>query len=87
MRVREMENLNRPVTEPQRQEYFISILNDAVHTRTVESGKKPTYHIITFGCQMNARDSENIVVILNYICYEEKDSYDSYILLFNKFTL
>jgi len=87
MRVREMENLNIPVTEPQRQEYFISILNDAVHTRTVESGKKPTYHIITFGCQMNARDSEKLGGILTYIGYEETDSEDADIVLFNTCTV
>ena len=34
-----------------------------------------TYHITTFGCQMNARDSEKLSGILTDMGYEEKESY------------
>lgn len=82
-----MQNLNIPTAEPARQEYFISILNDYVHQRTVESGRKPTYHIITFGCQMNARDSEKLGGILTDIGYEEIESEDADVVLFNTCTV
>lgn len=88
MKVREAMNiLNIPTIEPQRQEYFISILGDEVHTRTVETGYRPTYHIITFGCQMNARDSEKLGGILTDIGYEETDREDADIVLFNTCTV
>lgn len=82
-----MLNLNIPTQEPARQEYFISILNDYVHQRTIESGKKPTYHIITFGCQMNARDSEKLGGILTDIGFEETESEDADLVLFNTCTV
>ncbi len=82
-----MLNLNIPTEEPARQEYFISILNDYVHQRTVESGKKPTYHIITFGCQMNARDSEKLGGILTDIGFEEIEGEDADVVLFNTCTV
>ena len=44
-----------PETEPLRQEYFISCLNDIIQEKTLEAGRRPTYKIVTFGCQMNAR--------------------------------
>ena len=50
-------------------------------------GKKPTYHIQTFGCQMNARDSEKLSGILTDIGYEETDSEEADIVLFNTCTV
>jgi len=37
------------------------------------SGKRKTYHILTYGCQMNEHDSEKISGMLESIGYEETD--------------
>ncbi|HKL79360.1 MAG TPA: tRNA (N6-isopentenyl adenosine(37)-C2)-methylthiotransferase MiaB [Mobilitalea sp.] len=51
------------------------------------TGKRKTYHIETFGCQMNARDSEKIAGILKQIGYEEKDTEDADFVLYNTCTV
>lgn len=51
------------------------------------TGKKKTYHIETFGCQMNSRDSEKISGILKQIGYEETDTEDADFVLFNTCTV
>ena len=77
-----------PETEPQRQEYFISCLSDVIQEITLEAGKRPAYKIVTFGCQMNARDSEKLAGILSDIGYIEGESEESSdIVLFNTCTV
>lgn len=53
-----------PETEPERQYYFIGEAARYADERCAATGRGPTYHVITFGCQMNARDSEKIRGIL-----------------------
>jgi len=53
-----------PINEPERQYYFIEQLKDYVISIEQEYKRKPTACITTFGCQMNARDSEKLVGIL-----------------------
>jgi len=38
-----------------------------------ETGIIPTYHVTTFGCQMNARDSEKLAGILEEVGYEYEE--------------
>ncbi len=52
-----------------------------------KTGKKKTYHIETFGCQMNSRDSEKICGILKQIGYEETDTEDADFVLYNTCTV
>lgn len=52
-----------------------------------ETGKKKTYHIETFGCQMNSRDSEKISGILRQIGYVETDEEDADFVLYNTCTV
>lgn len=51
-----------PETEPQRQYYFMALLKQQlVPERAKQNGKEYlTACITTFGCQMNARDSEKL---------------------------
>ena len=44
----------------------------AVYVKKLEEelGRKPTCCVTTFGCQMNARDSEKLVGILEKVGYE-----------------
>lgn len=52
-----------------------------------KTGKKKTYHIETFGCQMNSRDSEKISGILKQIGYEEIDTENADFVLYNTCTV
>lgn len=55
---------NAPEEEITRQEYFIEKLKEYVATKEKVLNRKLKYIINTFGCQMNARDSEKISGIL-----------------------
>ena len=52
-----------------------------------ELGRKPTFHVQTFGCQMNARDSEKLVGILEGIGYEEIDDEHADFVIYNTCTV
>lgn len=85
--MRIMENLI-PESEPLRQEYFMSEVNDIIHTRAMDRGRYPTYKVVTFGCQMNARDSEKLSGILSDIGFIESESEESAdLVLFNTCTV
>ena len=47
-----------PEDEPQRQYYFIKLLRRWMEQKVKEEGRELTCCVNTFGCQMNARDSE-----------------------------
>ena len=65
-----------PVTEPERQYYYIEKAKEYVKNLEAQIGHQPTFCVVTFGCQMNARDSEKLVGILRKIGYaEEEKSY------------
>lgn len=51
------------------------------------TGIRKTYHIETFGCQMNSRDSEKISGILKQIGYEETETEDADFVLYNTCTV
>ena len=63
-----------PEKEPLRQYYFIA--KDRYYLRQLEekAGRKMTFIVRTFGCQMNARDAEKLTGILRAIGYKEQDS-------------
>ena len=50
-------------------------------------GRKPKACVVTFGCQMNARDSEKLVAILKLVGYEESESEDSDFVIYNTCTV
>ena len=61
-----------PVTEPERQYYYIEKAKVYVKKLSEELGRPLTFCVTTFGCQMNARDSEKLVGILERIGYVEE---------------
>ncbi len=73
------ENMNSgiPTTEPERQYYFIEKIKELI------KGKNLTYHIQTFGCQMNARDSEKLAGILEEAGFVEKDNEEADFVIYN----
>ena len=61
-----------PVTEPERQYYYIAKARKYVSEKAQEIGRDMTFCVTTFGCQMNARDSEKLVGVLELIGYKEE---------------
>ena len=49
-----------PSAEPDRQLYFIKVLKERMAKYMTDTGRTLTYNVVTFGCQMNARDSEKL---------------------------
>ena len=65
-----------PASEPERQYYFIKKASEYVKKVSNEAGRPLTFCVTTFGCQMNARDSEKLVGILEQIGYQEEADED-----------
>ena len=61
-----------PSTEPQRQYYFIDKAKKYLEKMNEAAGRPLTFCVTTFGCQMNARDSEKLAGILEQIGYVEE---------------
>ena len=59
-----------PADETQRQFYYMAKAKGYVERLKNELGRTPTCCVTTFGCQMNARDSEKLVGILEVVGYE-----------------
>lgn len=76
-----------PTTEPERQYYFIGEARKLLKREEEEAGRKLTFHVTTFGCQMNARDSEKLRGILEDIGYEKSDSEDADFVVYNTCTV
>lgn len=68
-----MENQTIPVMEPDRQYYFMNKCKEHLLNLKAKSNRTLTYNVQTFGCQMNAHDSEKLKGILDEIGYEEVD--------------
>ena len=76
-----------PVTEPERQYYFMDLLKDWMAEQVEELGRPLTYHVQTFGCQMNSKDSEKLAGILETIGYVETDTEKADFVLYNTCTV
>lgn len=63
-----------PSMEPDRQYYFMNCCKEMILSKSRELGRTLTYNVQTFGCQMNAHDSEKLKGILEEIGYEETES-------------
>ena len=77
-----------PLSEPWRQYFFMDLCREMLKNEYQKTGKKPTYKTETSGCQMNAKDSEKMTAILEYIGYveAEKDDIPDFV-LFNTCTV
>ncbi len=76
-----------PVSEPDRQYYFLKKLKAFVKEKEEEYGRKLTFHVTTFGCQMNARDSEKLTGILEYAGYVSVEEENADFVIFNTCTV
>lgn len=88
MHMETMKNKSQaPTMEPARQFYFMDLLREHNEQRSAELGRKLTYHIETFGCQMNAKDSEKLAGILETAGYVPVDSEAADFVLYNTCTV
>lgn len=77
-----------PVEEPVRQYYFIKKAKQYIEERSCQLGRPLTFCVTTFGCQMNARDSEKLTGILEQMGYvEEKTEEKADFVIFNTCTV
>ncbi|MDD3279340.1 MAG: tRNA (N6-isopentenyl adenosine(37)-C2)-methylthiotransferase MiaB [Lachnospiraceae bacterium] len=83
-----LEMINQaPLEEPKRQYYFCELAKELVEEKSREAGRKLTFCVVTFGCQMNARDSEKLEGILEYIGYEKSEEEASDFVIYNTCTV
>ncbi len=76
-----------PIEEPARQYYFMAKCRQIVKAERERLGR-PLYACIqTFGCQMNARDSEKLTGILTRIGYVECETEDADFVIYNTCTV
>ncbi len=76
-----------PEKEPYRQYYFIDKCREIILERKEILGRNLTFYVETFGCQMNARDSEKLRGILEEIGFTRMDSEEADIVLYNTCTV
>lgn len=76
-----------PSEEPRRQYYFMAKCRELVRKKKEELGRPLSFCIETFGCQMNARDSEKLRGILEEIGYIKSDSEASDFVIYNTCTV
>lgn len=73
--------------EMRRQLYFIQKAGEYVEALSTRLGRKPTCCVTTFGCQMNARDSEKLSGILERAGYELLDDEEADFVIYNTCTV
>lgn len=76
-----------PSGEPERQYAFMRKMRELTRQREEAFGRPLTCRIQTFGCQMNARDSEKLLGILKEMGYHESDSEKADFVLYNTCTV
>ena len=86
IRLDELNEEKVPVTEPERQEYYINLLRNYID-QCKKEGKTLTYCVQTFGCQMNAHDSERLEGILEKIGFIQAPTEDADVVLYNTCTV
>ncbi len=78
---------NPPQEEPERQYYYIAKARQYVQEKSRKKGRPLTFCVNTFGCQMNARDSEKLIGILEQIGYVKKETEDADFVIYNTCTV
>lgn len=71
------------IEEEERQFRYIELLKESVIKISKETGHIPTSHVETFGCQMNARDSEKLQGILKEAGFVNEESENADLVVYN----
>jgi len=80
-------NSGPPAEEAAKQYYFMAKCREWVRDFERKNGRRPTAFTQTFGCQMNARDSEKLEGILSLIGFAKADSEEADFVLYNTCTV
>lgn len=76
-----------PIKEPERQYWFMKKARQLVQEKELELGRPLTACTVTFGCQMNARDSEKLAGVLERIGYVETEDENADFVIYNTCTV
>ena len=76
-----------PVDEPERQYYFMDKLKSLLTEKAIERKKQYSYSVVTFGCQMNFRDSEKLNGVLSQIGMVQAEEKEADLVLYNTCTI
>ena len=76
-----------PADEHSRELYYIGKLRELLRERSAQIGRDLTASTVTFGCQMNARDSEKLAGILVRSGFVLTESEDADFVIFNTCTV
>lgn len=76
-----------PEQEPERQYYFMEKCRRYTEKKEKELGRPLTFSIATFGCQMNARDSEKMAGVLEAAGFQMQEGEAADFVLYNTCTV
>lgn len=76
-----------PEKEPERQYYYMDLAKELLDRKSEAAGRPLTFCVVTFGCQMNARDSEKLRGILEKIGFVKSDSEEADFVIYNTCTV
>ncbi len=76
-----------PESEPDRQRFFIAKAKLLAEEKSIRLGRPLTCCINTFGCQMNSRDSEKLMGVLEAVGYVPVEDEDADFTLYNTCTV
>lgn len=80
-------NAKPPAEEPARQYFFMAKCREWVREFARKKGRYPVACVTTFGCQMNARDSEKLRGVLRDIGYLESSEDQADLVIYNTCTV
>lgn len=75
------------INESEKQQFYIDKCKEIIKNKEVNLGRKLTACVVTFGCQMNFKDSEKLMGILAEIGYEETEDEHADLVLYNTCTV
>ena len=78
---------NANVQETKHQLQFMEELREELEAKVAKTGKRPTFKVVNFGCQMNAKDAEKLAGILTKIGYVEAETEEADFVLYNTCTV
>lgn len=76
-----------PIEEPARQYYFMAKCREQVREFEKKNGRRPCFFTQTFGCQMNARDSEKLCGVLETAGYVPAENEEADFVIYNTCTV
>ena len=80
-------SITPPQDDTKRQYYYMAKLAEMVALRERELGRRITYCLQTFGCQMNEKQSEVVAGIMDEIGFKRQETEDADVVIYNTCTV